>query len=76
MQKLSSDVISNKDDQQLTEDKLALLASSFFFELKRAAKYDSSGFHICQGEIRVRGDHTKVFMALRKMSAATMEFHK
>ncbi|KAK0836741.1 hypothetical protein LTS02_018082, partial [Friedmanniomyces endolithicus] len=76
MEKLSSDVISNKDDQQLTEVKFALLASSFFFELKRAPKYDSSGFYICQGEIRVRGDHTKIFMALRKMSAATMEFHK
>ncbi|KAK0866001.1 hypothetical protein LTR87_015181 [Friedmanniomyces endolithicus] len=76
MEKLSQDVNLSKNDQQLTEIKLALLASSFFFELKRAPKFDASGFYICQGEIRVRGDHTKVFMALRQMSNGPIEFHK
>ncbi|TKA49937.1 hypothetical protein B0A55_13544 [Friedmanniomyces simplex] len=76
MEKLSQDVNMSKNDQQLTEIKLALLASSFFFELKRAPKFDASGFYICQGEIRVRGDHTKVFMALRQMSNGPIEFHK
>ncbi|KAK0900575.1 hypothetical protein LTR02_009119 [Friedmanniomyces endolithicus] len=76
MEKLSQDVNLSKNDQQLTEIKLALLASSFFFELKRAPKFDASGFYICQGEIRVRGDHTKVFMALRQMSNGHIEFHK
>ncbi|TKA52200.1 hypothetical protein B0A55_13006, partial [Friedmanniomyces simplex] len=52
MEKLSQDVNLSKNDQQLTEIKLALLASSFFFELKRAPKFDASGFYICQGEIR------------------------
>ncbi|TKA79239.1 hypothetical protein B0A55_06270 [Friedmanniomyces simplex] len=76
MEKLSQDVNLSKNDQQLTEIKLALLASSFFFELKRAPKFDASGFYICQGEIRVRGDHTKVFMALRQMSNGPIEFRK
>ncbi|KAK3616763.1 hypothetical protein LTR22_026959 [Elasticomyces elasticus] len=76
MAKLSEDVISSKNDRQLTEIKFALLASSFFFELKRAPKFDASGFYICQGEIRIRGDHTKIFMALRQMSVGPIEFHK
>ncbi|KAK5690095.1 hypothetical protein LTS12_028828, partial [Elasticomyces elasticus] len=76
MAKLSEDVISSKNDHQLTEIKFALLASSFFFELKRAPKFDASGFYICQGEIRIRGDHTKIFMALRQMSVGPIEFHK
>ncbi|TKA60681.1 hypothetical protein B0A55_12855, partial [Friedmanniomyces simplex] len=49
MDKLSRDVNLSKDDEQLTQIKLALLASSFFFELKRAPKFDASGFYICQG---------------------------
>ncbi|KAK5690951.1 hypothetical protein LTR17_025807 [Elasticomyces elasticus] len=76
MAKLSEDVSSSKDDHQLTEIKFALLASSFFFELKRAPKFDASGFYICQGEIRIRGDHTKIFIALRQMSVGPIEFHK
>lgn len=76
MDKLSHDVSSSKDDEKLTKIKLALLASSLFFELKRAPRFDASGFYICQGEIRVRGDFTKIFIALRQMDTALIEFHK
>ncbi|KAK3669649.1 hypothetical protein LTR78_010466 [Recurvomyces mirabilis] len=64
---LSRHVTATKDDAQLNKVKLALLASSFFFELRRAPKFDSCGFYVCQGEIRLRGDHMKILMGLRSI---------
>ncbi|KAK3670766.1 hypothetical protein LTR78_009338 [Recurvomyces mirabilis] len=64
---LSRSVNAAKDDKQLNAVKLALLATSFFFELRRAPKFDSSGFYICQGEICVRGDYVRILMGLRSI---------
>jgi len=76
MERLSAAVGSCKNDPKIVEIKMALLASCFFLELKQAPIFDASGFFVCQGEIRVRIDHTKVFMALRQMSVSPIEFFK
>ncbi|KAK5111092.1 hypothetical protein LTR85_012267 [Meristemomyces frigidus] len=76
MDRLSRDVNACKDDEKMANIKFALLASCFFFELKRAPKFDASGFYTCQGEIRVRSDYSKILMALRQINAAPIEFFK
>lgn len=76
IQSLSNAVESHKDDPKIIDIKMALLASCFFFELKRTPTFDASGFYVCQGEIRTRMDHTKVFMALRQMGTSPIEFFK
>lgn len=76
IERLSQAVDTCKGDPKIIDIKMALLASCFFFELKRAPTFDASGFYVCQGEIRTRMDHTKVFMALRQMSTSPIEFFK
>jgi len=76
MDRLSQGVDDSNEKEKLADIKLALLASCFFFELKQAPRFDPSGFFVCHGEIRVRYEYTKVFMALRGISGAPIEFSK
>lgn len=76
MEKLSQAVDTCKNDPKIVDVKMALLAACFFFELKQSPVFDASGFYVCQGDIRVRTDHTKVFMALRQMGSSPIEFYK
>jgi len=76
MDRLSKDVNAYKDDQKLDDIKMALLTSCFFFELRRPPRFDASGFYVCQGDIRVRGDYFKLLGALRGISNAPVEFTK
>ena len=76
MDGLSQAVNAAKDDDKIAEIRMALLASSFFLELKRAPRFDASGFYVCQAEIRLRGDISKIFLSLRQISTAPIAFYK
>lgn len=61
-------------DKILTDVKMAMLASSFFFELRRLPKYCSDGNYICEGTIRIRGDPNLVLELLATSNAECAEF--
>ena len=61
-------------DRILTDVKMAMLASSFFFELRRLPKYCSDGNYICEGTIRIRGDPNLVLELLATSNAECAEF--
>ena len=60
--------------KMLADVKLAMLASSFFFELCRVPEYCSDGTYICEGTIRIRGDPSQVLELLSRSSTGCAEF--
>ena len=58
----------------LADVKMAMLASSFFFELRRLPKYRSDGTYDCEGTIRIRGNPRTVLKLLTDSNAAYAEF--
>jgi hypothetical protein len=61
-------------DKILTDVKMAMLASSFFFELRHLPKYCSDGFYKCEGTIRIRGDPNLVLEILATSNSECAEF--
>lgn len=61
-------------DKILTDVKMAMLASSFFFELRRLPKYCSDGTYMCEGTIRIRGDPNLVLELLATSNTECAEF--
>lgn len=61
-------------DEMLTKVKIAMLASSFFFELRHLPKYCSDGTYMCEGTIRIRGDANLVLELLATLSTGCAEF--
>lgn len=58
----------------LADVKIAMLASSFFFELCRLPEYCSDGTYMCEGTIRIRGDPNQVLELLSTSSAGCAGF--
>ncbi|EMC97301.1 hypothetical protein BAUCODRAFT_87996 [Baudoinia panamericana UAMH 10762] len=76
MARLSKQVLASKDDETIGDIKFALLSSCFFFELRHAPRYDNSGFYVCHGEIRIRGNSSEVLTSLSQMWQGPIEFNK
>jgi hypothetical protein len=58
----------------MTDVKTAMLASSFFFELRRLPTYCSDGTYLCEGTIRIRGDPGLVLKLLATLTTERVEF--
>jgi hypothetical protein len=65
---------SNPCAEMLADLKIAMLASSFFFELRRLPRYCSDGTYMCEGTIRIRGDPNLVLELLAKSNTECAEF--
>jgi hypothetical protein len=60
--------------EDLADVKIAMLASSFFFELRHLPKYCSDGTYMCEGTIRIRGDPNLILELLAKSSTECADF--
>jgi hypothetical protein len=60
--------------KMLAEVKMAMLASSFFFELRHLPKYCSDGTYMCEGTIRIRGDPNLVLELLATSRTECADF--
>lgn len=58
----------------LGDVKMAMLASSFFFELRRLPEYRSDGTYNCEGTVRIRGDPRLVLKLVADLNVACAEF--
>ncbi|KAK0304140.1 hypothetical protein LTR82_017315 [Friedmanniomyces endolithicus] len=76
MDDLRTRVNKSRDEKLLTNIKLSLAASSFFFELDDPPKYGHGGHYICQGTIRVRGAFLQTCALLRGIDHGPVEFLK
>lgn len=56
MDHLREVVRSSLYDEEVLRMKTAILASSFFFELRGVPRYCRNGTFVCEGSIRIRGD--------------------
>lgn len=57
-----------------TEFKIALIASSFFFELCCTPKYGRAATYLCEGTIRIKGNPNLVLELLLSLNYPSVEF--
>lgn len=65
MASLMDQVDRSRDDAALSRIRVALIASSFFFELDCMPIYMPNGHYLCDGAIRIRGDAQLVLDLVR-----------
>lgn len=76
MHDMRNHVKSYPCEEILADLKVAMLASSFFFELRRLPRYCSDGTYYCEGTIRIRGNPKLVLELIANSGAECAEFVK
>lgn len=76
MDHLRDVVKSSPYDDEVLRIKTAILASSFFFELRGIPKYCRNGTFLCEGSIRIRGDPFLLLELLNSFDSECIEFVK
>ena len=74
IQHIREHVKSYPSKEMRTEFKIALIASSFFFELCRTPKHGRAAAYLCEGTIRIRGDPNLVLELLLSLNYPSVEF--
>lgn len=74
MHDMRNHVKSYPCEEMLADVKVAMLASSFFFELRRLPRYCSDGTYHCEGTIRIRGNPKLVLELITASGAECAEF--
>lgn len=74
IQHIREHIKSYPSKETRTEFKIALIASSFFFELCRSPKHGRAATYLCEGTIRIRGDPGLVLDLLLSLNYPSVEF--
>jgi len=74
MQHIRDQVSVDPCEEMLADIKIAMIASSFFFELRGIPKYCRDGTYLCEGTVRIRGNPNVILDLLASLNPERAEF--